>query len=338
MRYHGTTMITPQAPINEPINLTTTNEVRAADTFRQDNVRQAVKEIILRHIIQAIIKKNDKAGVTTGLTIMDLQDQHIILGHNQNTEHFAASINKIPVALLLLEDVRAGLLDLDQVMTWQESDRRAGFGVYDQPGSPLQAPLRDVLYDMLNRSGNTAVRISVNQGMGGAAAVNARFAAKPQLSHTYLIPLDPNRFFLGNSTTHDSLWAMNELLKTQDDAGRFVKNALATNIFTDFGVRSQLAGNDYIVLANKIGLLDDVDGNNRHDVGIIYNIKTQKSYGYSFFTTSPFDSPTATPQADQSLKDMGRYLLRFSGDRAHQMAEPFTAERSQLVPESKILY
>lgn len=312
--------------------------MQAADPFNRGDMRQAVKEIILRHIIQAVIKKNDRAGVTTGVTIMDLQDQHTMLGHNQDQEHFAASINKIPVALLVLEDVRAGTLDLDQIMTWQESDRRGGFGVYDQPGSPLQAPLRDVLYDMLNRSGNTAVRISVNYGLGGAAAVNARFAAEPQLSHTYLIPLDANRFFLGNSTTHDSLWAMSELLKTQDAPGAFMKNALATNIFTDFGVRSQLAGNDYIVLANKIGLLDDVDGNNRHDVGIIYNTRTHKSYGYSFFTTSPFGSPTATPQADQSLKDMGRFLLRFSGDRAHRMAEPFTTERAQPQPESKILY
>ncbi len=332
------TMITPQAPINEPINLTITNEVQAVDTLNRGDVRQTVKEIVLRHIIQAVIKKNDKAGVTTGVTILDLQNQRTLVGHNQDAEHFAASINKIPVALLVLEDIRAGTLNLDQMMTWQESDRRGGFGVYDQPGSPLQAPLRDVLYDMLNRSGNTAVRISVNQGLGGAAAVNARFAAKPQLSHTYLMPLDANRFFLGNSTTHDSLWAMSELLKTQDAPGKFMKDTLSTNIFTDFGVRSQLAGNDYIVLANKIGLLDDVDGNNRHDVGIIYNTKTKKSYGYSFFTTSPFDSPTATPQADQSLKDMGRYLLRFSGDRALRMAEPFTSERSQLAPESKILY
>ncbi|HZM63919.1 MAG TPA: serine hydrolase [Candidatus Saccharimonadales bacterium] len=330
-------MITPQLPVQDLINDNLTSEVQAADAFNT-NAKTAVKEIILRHLIESILKKNDKAGVTSGVTIMDLQDQRTLVGRNQDTEHFAASINKIPVALLVLEDLRAGTLDLDQMMTWQASDRRAGFGVYDQPGSPLQAPLRDVLFDMLNQSGNTAVRILVNYGLDGSAAVNARFAAKPQLPHTYLIPLDANRFFLGNSTTHDSLWAMDQLLKTQDEPGAFIKNALVTNIFTDFGVRSQLAGNDYIVLANKIGLLDDVDGNNRHDVGIIYNTKTNKSYGYSFFTTSPFDSPAATPQADQSLKDMGRTLLRFSGDRVQEMAEPFMSQRSQYTPESKILY
>lgn len=331
-------MITPQVPISEPINLTTTNEVKATDLFYRGDIQSFVKEAVLRHMINNVVKKNDKAGVTTGVTLIDLQSNRTLLEHKQDQEHFAASINKIPVALLLLEDVRLGLLDLDQVMTWQASDVRGGFGLYDQPGAPLQAPLRDVLYDMLNRSGNTAVRISVNYGLGGNAAVNARFAAKPQLSHTYLIPVDANRFFLGNSTTHDSLWAMSELLKTQDEPGQFIKEALATNIFTDFGVRTQLAGNDYIVLANKIGLLDDIEGNNRHDVGIIYNTKTNKSYAYSFFTTSPSDSSTATPQAEQSLKDMGRLYLRFTGDRAHDLAEPFLSQRSSTIPEGRILY
>jgi hypothetical protein len=179
----------------------------------------------------------------------------------------------------------------------------------------------------------------VNQGLGGAAAVNNRWAQIPQLSNTRLQPLDANRFFLGNSTPRDSLWTMTELMKTHDQYATFLKNALKSNIFTDMGVRSQLAGNDYIVLVNKVGILDDVDGNNRHDVGIVYNTRTHKSYGYSFMTTSPFDDPAATPRADQSLKDMGRYLLRFSGDKRHQAASELAPKaNSELQAEGRILY
>lgn len=315
------------------------NEVQAADMLYRGDVHQIIKEAILKHMVGRTVTKNEQQAVTTGVTITDAKTGRTIYGHDQDTEHFAASINKIPVALLVLEDMRAGTLDLDQIMTWQESDRRGGFGLYDQPGSPLQASLRDVLYDMLNRSGNTAVRIAVNGALGGPAAVNERWATKPQLAHTYLIPLDATRFYLGNSTTRDSLWAMDQLMKTQDEPAQFMKDALATNIFTDFGVRSQFAGTDYVVLVNKIGLLDDVEGNNRHDVGLIYNTKTKKTYGYSFFTTSPYDSPTATPQADQSLKDMGRYVLRFAGDKKKPSAitEPFSAQ-AQSVPEGRVLY
>src|SRR5437868_5602373 len=160
----------------------------------------------------------------------------IIVKYSPDTEQFAASINKLPVALLLLQDLRAGKLHMDQTMTWLPSDVRAGNGVYDQPGAPTTASFQDVLFDMLNPSGNTAVRIMVNYALGGAAAVNARWAQYPQLSHTYLQPLDANRFYLGNSTPHDSLWTLEKLMNTQDKYSKFMKNAMATNIFTDYGV------------------------------------------------------------------------------------------------------
>ncbi|HTE22873.1 MAG TPA: serine hydrolase [Candidatus Limnocylindria bacterium] len=307
-------MITPQAPIPQTSITPQTSQVQTTQQAQKPEVQQIIKEVQLRHLLQAAVDQNEAASVLTGVTVRDLKADRTIFGHEQDTKHFAASVNKIPVALLVLEDLRAGTLDLDQVVTWQASDVRGGFGLYDQPGAPMQAPLRDVLYDMLNRSGNTVVRATVNYLLGGPAAVNARFATKPGLPNTSLTVLGPTTFYLGDSTTHDSIWAMEKLMQRQDSYARFMKDAMVTNIFTDFGVRSQLPDSDYVILVNKIGLLDDPEGNNRHDTGIIYNKKTKRSYGYSFFTTSPFESPTATVRADQSLKDMGSPLLRFAGN------------------------
>lgn len=247
-----------------------------------------------------------------------MQNNRTIVGHNQDEEHFAASINKIPIALLLLDELRAGNLTTDQIITWQPSDQRGGFGLYDQPGAPLQGTVQDLLFDMLNRSGNTVVRAFVNYTLDGPEAVNQRFAEKPGLTNTYLMPLGGGSFYLGNSTARDSLWAINELLATNDQYQPLVKDMLATNIFTDFGVRTQLSNNKHIVLANKIGALNDPDGNNRHDVGVIYNTKTHKRYGYSFFTTSPYDDVDATTQAENSLKKMGGYTLHYAGDKQKQ--------------------
>jgi len=302
------------------------------------DVSDFFKSLVLRYQIEQAIKKNDAQSITTGVQIMDLQTGRTLVQHNEETEQFAASVNKIPVVWLVLQDLRAGTLSMDQVMTWLPSDVRAGNGVYDQPGAPLQATLGEVIFDLLNRSGNTAVRILVNGALGGAAAVNDRWAAHPQLDHTRLQPLDANRFFLGNSTPSDSLWAMRQLLVNPDQYSDFMKHALATNIYTDISVRSQLAGNDYIVLANKVGLLDDVDGNNRHDVGIVYNTKTHKSYAYSLMTTSPFDSTTATPRAEQSLMDMGRYLLRFAGDKKQSQASPPATLHQLRAEHGRVLY
>ena len=239
-------------------------------------------------------------------------------------------------------DLRAGTLHFDQTVTWQASDVRGGAGVYDQPGAPMSASIEDLLFDMLNPSGNTAVRALVNYTLGGAANVNARWQSELHLQHTYLQPLDANRFYVGNSTARESLQVLRQLLATNDQYGVFVKNALATNIYKDFGVRSQLAGNDYIVLANKVGILDDIDGNNRHDVGIIYNTRTHKSYGYSFMNTAfgdAFNTPTA--QAGISLADMGRGTLRFAGDKP-KAAEQNDSLRTLVAPaqpaETKVLY
>jgi len=305
----------------------------------QNNLGDAFKTLLLRQYLQGIVNKNEQALVTTGVSVMDLQTNQSIYGHNLDTEHFAASVNKVPVAALILSDLRNGTLQFNQELTWQASDVRAGAGVYDQPGAPTHATIQQLLFDLLNPSGNTAVRVLVNQGMGGAVAVNTRFANELHLQHTALQPLDGTRFYVGNTTAREAMQNIRTLLSGNDQYQQFVKNALATNIYTDYGVRTQLMGNDFIVLANKVGILDDPDtGNDRHDVGVIYNSKTHKAYAYAFLNTA-FGEPynTATAQAGISLADMGKGVLRYAGDKPTPTYSTNDAKALTLhnAPESK---
>lgn len=309
------------------------------DILRHGDAKDFIKRLVLGYLIKQSIAQNNAHQITTGVEIRDLQSGKAIISHNVDTQQFAASVNKLPVALLVLEDLRSRKLLMEQEIAWEASDVRAGAGVYDQPGAPTKALVKDILYDMLNRSGNTAVRIFVNRAFGGAAAVNERWAQIPQLSNTRLQPLDANRFYVGNSTPRDAIWTIEQLLKQPDTYSAFIKDTLSTNIYTGVSVRSQLAGNDYIVLANKVGLLDDVEGNNRHDVGIIYNTKTKKSYSFAFFTTSPYESAEALARAETSLKEMGRYTLRFSGDKKqHTEAALLNSETIHALTEKRTLY
>ncbi len=309
--------------------------------------------LALRHYVDTVIAKNEQSNVTTDVSIVDMQSQKAIEAHNLDTEQFAASINKLPVALLLLHDLRSGGVILNQQITWTADDVRGGNGVFDQPGAPTQGSLKDLMYDMLNRSGNTAVRVLVNNVLGGAAHTNDRFKNELKLDHTYLQPLDDTHFYLGNSTARDSLNVMKKIGDKQDAYGSFVRNALATNIYTQFGVRSQLdTDNEDIVLVNKVGILDDPTGNNRHDVGIIYNTKTHKSYGYSIMTTAPgasTDQPTA--QAGVSLANIGEGMLQFASDVDHHKGHNKSSQNDQQVhtdlqkdqnsgitPEAKVRY
>lgn len=335
-------MITPIAPLTMPHATQSNYPSPVNDVSSNGAVAQALKEFLLRQSLKGEVKTNEDQSIVTDVSVVDLQDNHTIYGHNESTVHFAASINKLPVTMLVLEELRAGHITLDTQLSWAVSDQRAGNGVYDQPGAATTGTVRDVLHDMLNRSGNTAVRILVNKTLGGSVAVNARLAMVREIPNTRLIPLDAERFYLGNTTSNEALFVLRNVLSNQDQYGQYVKQLLATNIFVGDGVRSQLAGNDYIVLVNKTGLLYDPDGDNFHDVGIIYNTRTHKSYGYSMLTTAPDTSPPAALRADQSLKDMGKAILRFTGDKqrtaGNSLAPQVGQASSANVERGKILY
>ncbi len=321
-------------------------ESLGASSLLRDDLSDSYKATALRNQINKVIKQNEAQGVsTTSVNIFDMQTNRMLVQRNESSVQFAASVNKLPIAWLILQDLRAGKVQLTDTITWTASDVRGGYGVYDQPGAPTSATVQQVLYDMLNYSGNTAVRALVNYKLGGAAAVNNRLAAYPQIPNTRLQPLDANRFYVGNSTSKESLWVMEKLLAKTDKYQKVMKDALQTNIFSYYGVRSQLEGNGFIVLANKVGILDDVDGNNRHDVGIIYNTKTHKAYGYSFMTTTPYENTAGTGQAEHSLDLMGRDTLRYAGDRPLQNKKvspfgiaPQAKSGANAGVEAKVLY
>lgn len=310
------------------------------EELSKNSVGDAFKMVLLKQYLQKVVNKNESLNVTTDVSVMDLQTNQTIFSHNLDTEQFAASVNKVPIAALILSDLRSGKLQFNQELTWTAGDVRAGAGVYDQPGAPMHATIQQLLFDLLNPSGNTAVRALVNQGMGGAVAVNARFANELHLQHTALQPLDGTRFYVGNTTAREAMQNIRTLLSGNDQYQQFVKNALATNIYTDYGVRTQLMGNDYIVLANKVGILDDPDGNNRHDVGLIYNTKTHKTYGYAFLNTAYGEAyNTATAQAGISLADMGKGVLRYAGDKpVAAQSEAQTLHLKQAPEGSRIKY
>lgn len=283
------------------------------------NLHPNIKTALLQTYLTRLVTDNERTNVRTSVSVINAKNGQSLYDHNLDDEHFAASVNKIPIARLVLNDVRDGTLHFTQTLTWPSTDVRPGAGMYDQPGAPTSATVAELLFDMLNKSGNTPVRVFVNQALGGAATVNNRFSQELQLQHTYLQPLEGTAFYVGNTSAREAMQNMTALLSVNDSYSIFVKEALATNIYTDYGVRSQLAGNDYIVLSNKVGILDDPEGNNRHDVGIVYNTKTGASYGYAFLNTAPGASYNlATAQAGVSLADMGRAVLRYSGDKATQ--------------------
>lgn len=300
----------------------------------------------LQSKLDEIIKANQGAGIHTSVSLIDVSADRWLVTHNDYDSQFAASINKLPIALLLEHSMRAGEFGVNDSVSWSSGDVIGGYGNYDKPGAPTSATVGELITDMLTNSGNTAVRVLVNQKLGGPQNVNNRLAQYAEIPNTRLQINNSGGFYMGNTSSIESLWVLRQLLNGNDPYQQYMKEALRTNIFTDFGVRSQLAGSGYIVLANKVGILDDGAGNNRHDVGLIYNTNTGQTVGYSFLTTTPASGGSA--QAQESLAGMGKASLTFADDTSAMAFNDNARMKTHgkgaapatdiLKPEKKILY
>lgn len=316
-----------------------TSTLERNDSQAEAQFREApwdAKRLVLKlHLTQQIIE-NKRKGIDSSVITYDETDKKQIYSYNTDYVHWAASLSKLFVTQLLLEDLKTGKITLDTVVSWDASDRRAGAGQFDADGSSTTATVRDVLFDMLNKSGNTAVRIVVNKTLGSAAAVNARYEADyPQLKVTRLQPIDANRFLLGYTTAGEVDFILNKLYKQTDENAVFAKNALATNIFNDYGTRSQVKDPSIITVIDKQGQLNDPEGNNRHDVGVIENSQNGRRLRYVLMTTN-YEQPAGevTNFATASLQAFGKDMLRFEGDRTPRPSDDAPQLRVSQAPSA----
>ena len=308
------------------------NDMQAEAQFR--GAPWDAKRLILKLQLTRQLVENQRRGIDTSLIVFDETDKKSIYSYNTSYVHWAASLSKLFVTSLLLDDMRTGKVNGATVITWEAGDRRAGAGLYDAEGAPLSASINDVLFDMLNRSGNTAVRALVNKVLGGANAVNARYEKEyPELKVTRLQPVSATGFLLGYTTPAEVDFILRRLYGGADTHADFVKNALATNIFNDYGPRSQVKDTENLTVTDKQGQLNDPEGNNRHDVGVIENARNARKLRYVLMTTN-YEQPAGevTNYATASLQYFGKDMLRFEGDRTPHPSD--TTLKSQAVPSA----
>ncbi len=84
----------------------------------------------------------------------------------------SASVIKLAVLILAYQMAEKGTLSLDERLTIQKEDIRAGSGIFRYHDAGLQPTLRDVLMQMVISSDNTATDLAIAK-VGGVARVNA---------------------------------------------------------------------------------------------------------------------------------------------------------------------
>ncbi|MEU3457354.1 serine hydrolase [Micromonospora sp. NPDC006766] len=227
----------------------------------------------------------------------------------------AYSVNKIAVAVAVLDKVDRGLLTLDQrVEVTAAIVVPGGDGIFGLDGAyPSSVTLGHALAALLTISDDTAVRLC---GLVCPAAEINQILVGKGFPNTQVEPVaNPNRFYLGTSTareTHNLLRALVAGTLLSPSSTTFLLNLLRSPIaFTD-GIRRTMSSDERARVATKAGWFDDA----RHEAGIIFDPAGAPVLTYVMFADGQSDPDNfgATHPAVQARAAMGpKFLAAVSG-------------------------
>ncbi len=222
----------------------------------------------------------------------------------------AYSVNKVPVAVAVLDKVDRGLLSLAQTVDVTQAIVIAdGDGIFHLDRAyPSSVTVGHALAALLTVSDNTAVRLS---GLvAPAKEINEILVAKG-FPKTQVTPVaNPNRFFLGKTTPremHDLLQALVKGTLLSATSTEFLLGALRSQIaFTD-GIRRNMSSSERARIATKAGWFAD----GRNEAGVIFDKAGKPVVTYSLFARGQAnpDDFGATHPAVQARAGMGRAFL-----------------------------
>jgi len=233
----------------------------------------------------------------------------------------AYSVNKIAVAVAVLDKVDRGLITLDQrIEVTAAIVIPGGDGIFSLDGAyPSSVTVGHALAALLTISDDTAVRLS---GLVAPAREINQILVDKGFPRTQVVPVaNPNRFYLGTTTPnemHNLLRALvrGDLLSAGSTA--YLLGLLRSPIaFTD-GVRREMSSDERARIATKAGWYED----GRNEAGIVFDSAGAPLLTYAFFAygqAHPEDFG-ATHPAVQARAFLGRAFLdilaRLQGDAA----------------------
>lgn len=222
--------------------------------------------------IEAIITPSEG---TWGIVVKRVGYEHRLYRLNQDRKFYAASVNKVAIALYVLSMVDRGKIKLTKRMALNKEYKLEGTGVLRLLDDGLEPTLKDLLTLMLIVSDNTAAKTLVTQL--GLRAIND-YLDSLGLEVTRLEELPEGKFSYGHTTPAEYAEIMDKIaagLYLSRELSDLLLGILGHNHF-DFGLGRYLR--DPLKIVNKQGTLDDM----RHEVAIISN--ESKQYVVSVFS------------------------------------------------------
>ena len=290
----------------------------AAASAQHDRVAQSDEGVLDAQELAERIKdvyedESERAGGPwqAKITVLDGDGPPIpAVDADSGSVHSAASVNKLAIALGVLDKIDRGEAALDDRITLEEDVILSGSGFYfHQAAFGDELTVANVLVALLLVSDNTAVRLC---GLVcPPAEINQTLEAKG-FTDTRVIPNedDPSRMWLGDTTAHElndmlHRLALGELLSESGTASMLgILRGLSG--YHD-GFRRNMSSAERSRVAMKHG----ADGLDRNEAGIVYTADGAPAVVYAFTTQleGHEENYGATHPAVEAQAAMGRRIL-----------------------------
>ena len=216
-----------------------------------------------------------KKGINASIYIKNLRNGATI-GINAGEGYFPASLNKLPVAIMIMERIENGELSFETMINITDEDRRNTSGDLYKI-KEKQLPLRLVLEKMLKDSDNTAFYALLNYiDTDNLKIIMDYFGADIYANyHTKTLSLPNNKKFLSPrlmSNIFSSLY-FSTVLEPQDS-----QYILSLMTETAFDIKKEANLPDKVIVSQKFGQYYLDDNKYFHSCGIMYIDKSRIFY------------------------------------------------------------
>ncbi|NMO51744.1 serine hydrolase [Actinoplanes sp. TBRC 11911] len=246
----------------------------------------------------------DSAAGYVDRPLVDNGADHVVEGY---------SVQKLAVAVAVLEKVDRGELSLGQLVALTADDILGGSGIYFLQGVwGDQLTLANVLTAMLLVSDNTSVRLCGR--LVPAAEINEILAAKG-FTRTRVEPVaDPHRFRMGTTTPRETVELLRRLVEgtlLSPASSAFMVRVLRwVNGYTD-GVRRVMSSAERARVATKHGADFNAAGAARHEAGVVFGRDGAPRITYALFADGlgEVENYGATHPAVEAHAALGRAMM-----------------------------
>ncbi len=308
---------------SDAIEPASTGQVTATPVFQLPKMGQELSS--LKAAVQALALQTPQ--LTPGIFLFDL-DTEAYLDLNGGASFAAASTIKVPILVAFFQDVDAGKIRLDELLTMRKELVASGSG--EMQGLPVgtQFTTLETINKMITISDNTATNMVIAR-LGGMAALNQRFRSWGLVS-TAINNVLPD--LEGTNTTSPKDMA---LLMTRISQGELVSmrsRDRMLDIMQRTVNRSQLPQGlgKGATIAHKTGDIGGLIG----DVGLI-DMPSGKRYALTVLVKRSFNDDRAYDLVQKISRTVYQYLSRVPATQSSPVTpNPSIAPSEQALPRA----